>query len=153
MRERMGKEDRRDQLSHIMLARYTKSQSQADFTAASLASEAGISTVWFYALAGKQFMKLRAKLPGPIPSGETLVTRLRKEIAGLRTQLKDLKAKYESSIKEKLAEAIRHIELLDKENRMLRENVTALEKRLSDSKLVIFIEAHKDTIVPSKNQI
>lgn len=153
MRGRMDKEDRRDQLSHIMLARYAEARSQADFTAASLACEAGISAVWFYILVGKQFTKLRAQLPGPISSDETLIAKLRKEIAELHAQLKKLKYKYEASIKEKLAEAIRHIELLDKENRMLRETVTALEKRLSNNKLVIFTTVDDSTIVPSSDHI
>jgi hypothetical protein len=102
MRGRMGKAKRRDQLSHLMLTRHAKARSQADFTAASLACEAGVSTVWFYALVGKQFRELRAKLTGPIPSGETLVAKLRKEIGDLHIQLKDLKAKYRASIEENL---------------------------------------------------
>jgi regulator of replication initiation timing len=93
--------------------------------------------VWFYKLVGDQFIKLRAGLPGPITSGGTLVTKLRKEVADLRAQLRDLRAKYEASIKEKLAAAIRHIEFLDEENRMLREEVAHLRKRLNESKVVI----------------
>jgi regulator of replication initiation timing len=96
-----------------------------------------VSAVWFYHLVGNQFIKLRARLPGPIASSDTLVTRLRKEVAALRTQLRDLKARYESSVKEKLAAAVRHIELLDEENRMLREEVVHLRKRLNESKVVI----------------
>jgi hypothetical protein len=148
MRERMSKADRRDQLSQVMLTRYGKAQSQADFTAASLAQEAGVSEVWFYVLVGKQFRKLKSNLPGPVTSSETLVAKLRKEVAELRNQLRELKAKYEVSIKEKLAEAIRLIELLDKENRILREKVAALEKRLIDDKLVIYPEAQNNDAVP-----
>jgi hypothetical protein len=150
MRERLAREDRRDQLSRVLLDAYTKARSQADFTAPSLAHQAGVSTVWFYALVGKQFRSLRAKLPGPIPSGDTLVAKLRKEIVGLHIQLKDLKAKYETSIKEKLAEAIRHIELLDTENRMLRETVTELKKRLSDDKLIIYTTVPDNTAFQKK---
>lgn len=132
MSERMRKDDRREHLLHIMQTRYERAQSPSDFTAASLAYEAGVSVVWFYTLVGKQFKKLRASLPGGIPSEETIVTKLRKEITILSSQLKDLKAKYEASIKEKFAEAINHIELLDGENRMLREKVAILERRLSE---------------------
>ena len=153
MNERMSKEDRKDQLSHIMLSRHAKAQSQADFTAASLAAESGISTVWFYALGGKQFRRLRAKLPGPIPTDETLIAKLRKEVAQLHAQFKELKEKYEISIKEKLAQAIRHIEQLDKENRMLRETVTALQKSLNDSKLVVFTEVPNNSAVSFKDHI
>lgn len=153
MRRRMGKEDRRDQLTHIMLTRHAEARSQADFTAETLACEGGVSAVWFYSLVGKQFRKLRAQLPGPIPSDETLITKLRKEIVELRTQFRKLKDKYEVSLKEKLAKAIRHIELLDKENRMLREKVTVLEKRLRDFNLVVVTSADDSTAVPSNDQI
>lgn len=153
MTERMCKEDRRDHLSRIMLARYAEARSQADFTAASLAFEAGVSAVWFYTLVGKQFRKLRAQLTGPILPDETLIAKLRKEIAELHLQLKKLKEKYEVRIKERLAEAIRHIEQLDKENRMLRETVKVLENRLSEHKLVIFAPVDDSTGVPSNDQI
>lgn len=149
----MSMEDRRDQLLRILMVRYEEAQSQADFTAVSLARESGISRVWFYALVGKQFRNLRATLPGSIKSDETLVVKLRKEIAELRAQLKELRAKYESGIKEKFAEAIRHIELLDQENRMLRETLTVLEKRLNDDKLVIFNSAQSSTAIHPKDQI
>jgi hypothetical protein len=152
MRERMDKEDRKDQLSRIMLSRYAEAQSQADFTAASLAHDAGVSAVWFYTLVGKQFRKLRAQLPGPILPEETLIAKLRKEIVELHTQLRKLKEKYEVSIKERLAEAIRHIELLDKENRMLRERLKSFEDRLSENKLVIFAPVDDSTAIPP-NQV
>jgi hypothetical protein len=149
----MDREDRKDYVSHIMLTKYEEARSQADFTAASIAFEAGVSTVWFYALVGKQFKKLRAQLPGPIVADETLISKLRKEIAELQEQIKKLKQKYELNIKDRLAEAIRHIELLDKENRMLRETVRVLEKRLNDEKLIIFPLTTDSTTVPSNDQI
>jgi hypothetical protein len=136
----MDREERRDQLFRLLRRRYGEAHSQADFTAASLACEAGVSAVWLYALVGEQFRRLRAQLPGPITSAESPVSRLRREIAELQGKLKELNAKYEFRIQENIAGAIRHIELLDGENRMLRERVAALEKQLADGKLVITIE-------------
>lgn len=152
MSTRKGREERREQLLRVMADKHAEARSQADFTAASLASEAGVSTVWFYTLVGKQFRRLRSKLPGPIRPDETLVARLRKEVAGLRGRLKELKAKYEKTIKERLAEAIRHIELLDDENRLLREKVAFLEKRLADEKVVIYTGVQSETAVPHRDQ-
>lgn len=137
MSARSGKTDTKGHLSIILRRRFARARSQKDFTAGSLASEGGVSAVWFYKLVGDQFLKLRARLPGPITSSDALVVKLRKEVARLRAQLRDLKAKYESSIKEKLAAAIRHIESLDEENRMLREEVAYLQKRLNESRVVI----------------
>lgn len=152
MSARPGKEDTKDHLSSILQRRFAHAQHQKDFTAASLATEGGVSVVWFYELVGDEFIKLRARLPGPIVSRNTLVTKLRKRVAGLRTQLRELKAKYEASIKEKLAAAIRHIESLDAENRMLRERVAYLEKRLGEGKVVIFPNSQQESATPFEEQ-
>lgn len=136
----MDREERRDQLFRLLRRRRGEAHSQADFTAASLACEGGVSAVWFYALVGEQFRRLRAQLPGPITSAESLVGRLRREITELQGKLKELNTKYECYIQENIAGAIRHIELLDGENRMLRERVAALEKQLADGKSVITVE-------------
>ena len=146
MSARPGKEDTKDQLSSILQRRFAHAQHQKDFTAASLASEGGVSAVWFYELVGDEFIKLRAQLPGPIVSRDTLVTKLRKKVTGLRTELRELKAKYEASIKEKLAAAIRHIERLDEENRVLREEVAYLKKRLGEGKIVIFPDSQLGSV-------
>jgi hypothetical protein len=137
VRGRLTRADRVDQLLLILQDRYSEAQSQGDFTARSLSREAGVSVVWFYALVGRQFKVLRSNLKGPILSDESLVNKLRREVERLRNKSKELKAKYEASLKEKLFEAIRHIELLDGENRLLRERVARLEKRLDDCKLIV----------------
>lgn len=137
MSERLGKAERKDRLTSLLRDRHARAKDQKDFTAASLASEAGVSPVWFYKLVGDRFIELRATLPGPIISGETLVAKLRKEVRRLRSRVRELKAKYEASIKEKLAGAISHIELLETENRMLRERVAYLEKCLIIDKVDI----------------
>lgn len=153
MRERLPKEERRDQLLNLLILRYADAQSQSEFTAASLACEAGVSTVWFYYLVGGQFKKLRSRLPGRIPPSETLVARLKMEVAELSAKLKSLKAQYETSMKEKLGEAIRHIELLDNENRMLRERLAVLEKRFSSDKIVIYTGSQDGSATPPQNPV
>jgi hypothetical protein len=86
--------------------------------------------VWFYELVGEEYRKMRASLPGAPAVNDDSVISLRREIVCLRAQLRGLKAKYEEKLKAKLAKAIRQIELLDSENRMLREKVALLESRL-----------------------
>jgi chromosome segregation ATPase len=122
-----------------MTSRYATAEGQNDFNAASLASEACISVVWFYSMVGKEFRKLRRNLPGGRGSSETFISKLRKEISELQAQVRELREKYEASIKGKVSEAVRMIELLDKENRVLRERVADLEKRLNDEKLIVSI--------------
>jgi len=133
---RMTKEDRRDQLLAIIQAKFRIAHTRDDFKADAIAEEAGVSVVWLYELVGEEYIRLRDKLPGG-PSREGLVAGLRREIRELRRKLRELKEGYKTSLRQKLDEAIRHIELLDGENRMLRERVADLEKRLNEGKIVI----------------
>jgi hypothetical protein len=102
----------------------------AEFRAQPLARESGISVVWFNTLVGDEYKRLRASLPGAPAVNNDSVISLRHEIGRLRDELRRLKTKYEEQLRAKLARAIRHIELLDSENRMLREKVAHLESRL-----------------------
>lgn len=140
MRGRMSKADRIDHLLLVIQSRYSKAQSPSEFTAPSLAREAGVSTVWFYALVGREFKALRSNLSGPARSGESLMAKLRSEVERLRKKTEELKATYEASLRGKLAGAIGHIEALDSENRMLREKVALLEKRLEESEVILIPE-------------
>ena len=149
----MDREERRDQLFRLLRRRYAEARSQGDFTAASLAREAGVSAVWFYALVGDQFRRLRVQLPGSITSAESLVARLRRKIAELQGKVKELNAKYELRIQENIAGAIRHIELLDDEIRVLRERVAALEKRLADGRLVITVDGSDGITGPHRDHV
>lgn len=137
MSERMSKDDRRDQLSHILQSRYAEALTKADFTAESVSREAGVSVVWMYRLVGNQFKRLRSTLPGDTSGDETPIEKLKHEVERLRGELREAKVKYKASLNGKVAEAIRHIELLDAENRMLREAIATMQERLKGSKLVI----------------
>lgn len=139
MSKRMDKSDRKDQMLRLITSRYATAESRDDFKAASLAGEACVSVVWFYRLVGKEFRKLRGSLPGGRGTSETLISKLRKEVKELRAKVRELREEYKASIKGKVSEAIRMIELLDKENRFLRERVADLEKRLNEEKLIVSI--------------
>lgn len=137
MSERMIRSDRKDHLLRLITSRHAAAESRDDFKAVSLAGESCVSVVWFYRLVGKEFRKLRASLPLGKGRGEMTVAKLRKEIKDLREQVREWREKYKAGIKGKVTEAIRMIELLDKENRFLRERVVQLEKRLNAEKLII----------------
>jgi hypothetical protein len=134
---RMSRADRTDLALRVLQDKYAKAASQSDFTAKILAAANGISVVWFYILVGKEYRRLRGELPGRIPPEKTLVGKLRERVESLEAELKELKARYRASLTDKIAKAIRHIELLDKENRVLRERVAQLEKCLNDASITI----------------
>ena len=128
----MRRAERRDQLLHMLNLRWERAGCADEFKAQPLARELGVSVVWFYALVGEEYRRMRASLPGALAVNADSVTSLRREVKRLRDELRGLKAKYEEKLRAKLAKAIRHIELLDSENRLLREKVALLESRLNE---------------------
>jgi hypothetical protein len=134
---RMDRADRTDQILRIMQSKYAEANTQSDFTAKLIAAAASISLPWFYILVGKEYRQLRSNLPGHISPDKTVFDKLRKQIKALENEIKELKGRYKASLRDKFAEAIRHIELLDVENRALRERVTQLEKRLNEASITL----------------
>jgi hypothetical protein len=132
----MTKDDRRDQLMVIMQAKFSCAATRDDFTPEVIVGEADVSVVWFYKLVGREFIRLRDKLPGG-PTREGVVAKLRREIKELRRKVKELKEGYQVSMHRKLNEAIRHIEFLDAENRMLREELALLSERVTKGTVII----------------
>lgn len=135
----MKRDERCAQLRKIMYEHHESALSQADFSAGAIAADAGISQVRFYALVGEDYKELRAKLKGPMRSGKSIVSRLRQEIKELRTQLKEQEITYQQIIQDSIAGAIRHIELLDGENRMLRVTVAKREQQLKEYGIIITV--------------
>jgi hypothetical protein len=127
---RLRRAERRDHLLHMLNLRWESAGCAAEFRAHLLARELGVSVVWFYALVGEEYKKMRASLPGALAVNDDSVTSLRREVERLRVELRGLKSKYEEKLRAKLAKAITHIELLDSENRILREKVADLERSL-----------------------
>lgn len=128
----MRRSERRDQLLRHLSLKRERADCAEEFRAPLLARESGVSVVWFYRLVGEEYRSMRASLPGAPAVNEDSVISLRREVGRLRTQLRGLKARYEEKLRAKLAKAIKHIELLDRENRFLREKVTQLEERLNE---------------------
>jgi nicotinate-nucleotide pyrophosphorylase len=116
---------------------FEKAKTQADFTAKKIAREAGVSVVLFYRLVGERFKELRSQLDGPRPPAGTVIAKLKGQIKELRRQVRELKARLKAAALGEIAEAIRMIERLDEENRMLRSEVKLLRQRISESEVVV----------------
>jgi Na+/phosphate symporter len=143
MTQRMSSSERRRSVLKIMREMHKTAKNQDDFTPKKVAQKAGISVVWLYHLVGKEFRKLRAQLEGPRRPKETVISRLKAQVRALRKEVRALKAKLKAAALEEIAEAIRMIELLDAENRMLRDEVKMLRQRLAESETIL---------VPTYNQ-
>ena len=134
---RMTSEKRREQLLHFMQEVFKKARTQSDFTAKKIAGEAGVSVVLFYRLVGVDFKELRSQLDGPRRPHVTVIGKLKTQLKALRRQVRELKAKLKAATLAEIAEAIRLIERLDEENRMLRSEVKMLRRRLAESEVII----------------
>jgi regulator of replication initiation timing len=133
----MPSDERRAQIQQVMLMLYEKAQSQADFTAVKIAGEAGVSVVLFYRLVGGEFKELRSQLEGPRRPAGTVISTLKSQVKELRRQIRELKTRLKATALEEIAEAIRMIERLDDENRMLRSEISLLRRRMVESEQVV----------------
>lgn len=136
MKERMSSDERRGQLLQVMGVMFEQARTQADFTASRIAGEAGVSVVLFYRLVGERFKELRSQLDGPRRPVGTVISRLKGQVKELRRQVRELKARLKVAALGEIAEAIRLIERLDEENRMLRSEIKLLRQRLAEGEVV-----------------
>jgi regulator of replication initiation timing len=136
MTQRMSLVERRRSVLKIMREMHKTAKNQDEFTPKKAAQNAGISVVWLYHLVGKEFRKLRSQLEGPRRPIETVISRLKAQIKALKKEVRELKAKLKAVAVEQIAEAIRMIELLDSENRMLRAEIKMLRQRLDESDVI-----------------
>lgn len=137
MSERMSSERRREQLMQVMRIMFANAQHQGDFTAKKIACEAGVSVVLFYRLVGKDFKELRSQLDGPRRPAETVISKLKGQIKELRKQVRELKSRLKATVLAEISEAIRLIEHLDEENRVLRSEIKMLRQRLAESEIIV----------------
>lgn len=137
MKDRMSSDKRREQLLQVMETMFEKAPTQADFTAQKIAGEAGVSTVLFYRMVGERFKELRSQLDGPRRPEGTAIGKLKGTVKDLRRQVRELKTRLKGAALAEIAEAIRLIEGLDEENRMLRSEVRMLRRRLKEGGVVI----------------
>lgn len=139
MKERMSSDKRREQLLQVMGAMFEKAHTQADFTAKKVVDEAGVSAVLLYRLVGEKFKELRSQLDGPRRPKGTVIAKLKAQVKELRRQVRELKARLKAATLGEIAEAIRMIEGLDEENRMLRSEVKMLRRRLAEGEVVVIL--------------
>lgn len=153
MRQRMTSEKRREQLLKVMREMFERAGSQSDFTARKVADAAGVSVVLFYRLVGAEFKELRSQLEGPRRPVQTVISKLKGRIRELRREVRELRARLKAAALGEVAEAIKFIERLDEENRMLRSEVKMLRRRMAESEVVIVLPPPTDYRIKRKGYI
>ena len=139
---RMKADERRNELIRIMHEEHAGAKNQKEFTAAKVAEKAGVSVVWFYRKVGPEFQELRAQLDGPRRPKGTVINKLKGQVASLKKEVRELKARLKSAVLEQIAEAVRMLEMLDAENRMLRGEVKMLRQRLNETEIIVVPSTH-----------
>jgi hypothetical protein len=153
MQSRMSSEKRREQLLGVMKELFGKARTQDDFTAAKVAGEAGVSVVLLYRLVGGEFKVMRSQLEGPRRPVQTVISKLKGRIRELRREVRELKSRLKAAALGEIAEAIKFIERLDEENRMLRSEVKMLRRRMAESGVVIVLPPPAEYRIKRKGYI
>jgi hypothetical protein len=149
----MTSEERREQLLKVMREMFKRASSQSDFTAVKIAGAAGVSVVLFYRLVGDEFKELRSQLEGPRRPVQTVISKLKGRVRELRREVRELKARLKAAALGEVAEAIKFIERLDEENRMLRSEVKMLRRRMAESEVVIVLPPAAEYRIKRKGYI
>src|SRR5713101_5174293 len=108
-----------------------------EFSRTAIAQEAGVTPQYLSMLIGPEFHAAAQGLPGVRRTAETTLRqalednkRLRRELEHVRQQLNDL-------TRQSIDEALRLIDQLDEDNRLLRGRARVLEQRLRQREVAI----------------
>ena len=108
-----------------------------EFSRTAIAQEAGVTPQYLSMLIGPEFHAAAQGLPGVRRTAETTLRqalednkRLRRELEHVRQQLNDL-------TRQSIDEALRLIDQLDEDNRLLRGRARVLEQRLRQREIAI----------------
>lgn len=135
----MRKDDRHAHLLSVMREMRAGASRQTEFTAKAVAERASVSVVTLYKVAGEEFKQMRTGLEGGRRTPDAELAELRRENEELRRENRELKEGRRATDLEELAGAIEMIELLDEDNRILRERIALLERRLGESVEVVML--------------
>ena len=129
--------ERKAQLLTIMRAHRERATCTSEFSRTAIAHEAGVTPQYLSMLIGPEFHAAAQGLPGVPRTAETSLRqaleynkRLRRELEQVRQQLNDL-------TRQSIDEALRLIDQLDEDNRLLRGRVRVLEQRLRQREIAI----------------
>jgi hypothetical protein len=143
-RSGISSNERKAQLLTIMRAHRDRASCMGEFSRTAIAQEAGVTPQYLSMLIGPEFRAAAQGLPGvPRTAGTALRQalqdnkRLRRELAHIRRQLDDL-------TRHSIDEALRLIDQLDEDNRLLRGRVRVLEQRLHQREVVIPASGHAE---------
>jgi hypothetical protein len=134
-RTAIGSHERKAQLLTIMHAHRERATCASEFSRTAIAHEAGVTPQYLSMLIGAEYHAAAVGLIGKRRASDTSLRqaleenkRLRRELGNTRQQLKEV-------TKDSIDEALRLIDQLDEDNRLLRGRVRILEQRLREREI------------------
>ena len=108
-----------------------------DFSRHAIAQEAGVTPQYVSMLIGHEYRAAAQGLNGKRRSIDTPLRQALTENQRLRKELRDARRRLEELTKQSIDDALRLIDQLDEDNRLLRGRVRVLEQRLRQEEIVV----------------
>jgi hypothetical protein len=136
------------ELLAIMQAHRDRATCLSEFTRQAIAQEAGVTPQYVSMLIGSEYRAAADGLNGKRSSADTPLRQAVAENQRLRKELQIVRRRLEELTKQSIDDALRLIDQLDDDNRLLRGRVRVLEQRLRQQEIVVM----PDTRVPTRSR-
>jgi hypothetical protein len=129
--------ERKAQLLTIMRAHRERATCLSEFSRTAIAHEAGVTPQHLSMLIGPEFHAAAQGLPGVRRTAETTLREAIEDNKRLRRELEHVRQQFNDLTRQSIDEALRLIDQLDEDNRLLRGRVRVLEQRLRQREIAI----------------
>ena len=133
----IGSNERKTQLLAIMHAHRERATCVSEFNRIAIAQEAGVTPQYVSMLIGAEFHVAAQGLTGKRRSSDSSLERALEENKRLRRELEQARHQLKDFTQQSIDEALRLIDQLDEDNRLLRGRVRVLEQRLRQREIAI----------------
>jgi hypothetical protein len=137
VRSATSSNERKAQLLTIMRAHRERASCISEFNRTAIAKEAGVTPQYLSMLIGPEFRAAANGLPGVRRAADIDLREALRDNKRLRRELAHVQRQRDDLTRNSIDEALRLIDQLDEDNRLLRGRVRILEQRLRQREVVI----------------
>src|SRR5579864_1138305 len=136
-RARRRSTERKAELLALMHAHRDRATCLSEFSRSTIAQEAGVTPQYVSMLIGPEYRAAVAGLTGKRSSADTPLREALAENKRLRGELDRARHRVEELTRQSIDDALRLIDQLDEDNRLLRGRLRVLEQRLRQTEMVV----------------
>jgi hypothetical protein len=125
------------ELLAIMQAHRDRATCLSEFSRLAIAQEAGVTPQYVSMLIGSEYRAAADGLNGKRRTADTPLQEVVAENERLRKELQGARRRLEELTKQSIDDALRLIDQLDEDNRLLRGRVRVLEQRLRQQEIIV----------------